>query len=336
MPAGSARSVGSSFRRGGGDWLNEKSGRRRCSREPFQPDEFARICAGCHLRRRPVRNRHLRRPWKAPQESARSGDGKSPDDWRFAATVYGWAVNLNGSATARGNTVNINASIFDLLQKSNSLIGFMGDFEADKGRFGFFADVVWAQLAIPASRAAYANPIAGVKLSLQANAADTLSMTIIEAAGLFEVGKWPGSDQSFTALDAYAGGRFWNVSNQINLDLTGAIGFSDPRLSQFDRSKTIGVADTGSLYWADPMIGLRLRHQFTPSQHAFIKGDIGGFGLSGSSQFSWQVAARLQLHVAVQRLRARRRHRLPGAVDQRQLQQRRPITRTSISSFTAR
>ena len=59
--------------------------------------------------------------------------------------------------------------------------------------------------------------------SFQANAADTLSLTIIEAAGLFEVAKWPGSDQSFTALDTYAGGRFWNVSNQINLDLTGAI-----------------------------------------------------------------------------------------------------------------
>ena len=167
----------------------------------------------------------------------------------------------------------------------------MGDFEANKGQFGFFVDVVWAQLGIPASAASYANPIAGVRLSLQTNAAITQTMTIIEAAGLYEVGKWPGSDQSFTALDAYAGGRFWNMSTQINLDLTGAIGFSDPRLSQFDRSKTVGIADTGSLYWADPMIGLRLRHQFTPSQHAFIRGDIGGFGLSGSSQFSWQVAA---------------------------------------------
>src|SRR5260370_31910911 len=115
-------------------------------------------------------------------------------------------------------------------------------------------------------------------------------MTIIEAAGLFEVGEWRGSDRSFAALDAYGGGRFWNVSNQIFLDLTGAIGFSDPRLSQFDRSKTVGIADSGSLYWADPMIGLRLRHQFTPSHHAFIKGDVGGFGLSGSSLFSWQVA----------------------------------------------
>jgi hypothetical protein len=186
--------------------------------------------------------------------------------------------------------VNNNASIIDLLQKSNSLIGFMGGSEADKGRFGFFADVVWAQLGIPTWAAAYANPIAGVKLSLQANAADTISVTIIEAAGLFEVGKWPGSDQSFTALDAYAGGRFWNVSNQLYLDLTGAITFFDPRLSQFDRTKTIGIADSGSQTWADPMIGLRLRHRFTPSQHAFIKGDIGGFGLTGSSLFSWQVA----------------------------------------------
>src|ERR1700733_13060797 len=66
----------------------------------------------------------------ATEENRQSGDGKSPDDWRFAATIYGWAVNLNGSATARGNTVDINASVIDLLQKSNSLIGFMGDFEA--------------------------------------------------------------------------------------------------------------------------------------------------------------------------------------------------------------
>jgi hypothetical protein len=219
------------------------------------------------------------------------GDGKSPDDWRFAATLYAWAVNLNGSTSVHGNTVDINASIIDIIQKSDSLIGFMGDFEADKGKFGFFADLVWARIGIPASAATYRNPIPGVTLSAQANAAATISLTIFEAAGLYEVGKWTGSEQSFTALDFYAGGRFWNVSNQIYLDLTGAIAFSDPRLAQFDRSKTIGVADSGNQFWADPMIGLRLRHQFTPSQHAFLKADVGGFGLSGSSLFSWQSEA---------------------------------------------
>lgn len=224
-------------------------------------------------------------------EKPKPGDGKSPDDVRFLATVYAWAVNLSGTASARGNTVNINATTLDIIQKSNSLVGFMGDFEADKGRFGFYVDVVWAQLGIPASAAVYANPIAGVKLSLQANAADTMSLTVIEAAGLYEIVKWQGSDQTFTAFDFYAGGRFWNLSNQLDLDLTGAIAFSDPRLSQFDRTKTIGISDSGSLSWVDPMVGIRFRHQFAPNQHLMLKGDVGGFGLSGSSQFSWQAEA---------------------------------------------
>ena len=89
------------------------------------------------------------------EEKPRFSNDKSPDDWRFAATLYGWAINLNGSASVLGNTVDINASTFDLLQKSSSLVGFMGDFEANKGRFGFFADVVWAQLGIPKSAATY-------------------------------------------------------------------------------------------------------------------------------------------------------------------------------------
>ena len=76
-----------------------------------------------------------------------------PDDWQFAFTVYGWATNLSGSTTVRGNTVDFNASIIDILQHSSSLIGFMGDFEAKKGKFGFFADVVWAQLGSKPNKA---------------------------------------------------------------------------------------------------------------------------------------------------------------------------------------
>jgi hypothetical protein len=216
---------------------------------------------------------------------------KAEDDWRFGVTVYGWATNLSGSVTARGNTVNINASVIDLLQKSDSLAAWDSYFEADKGRFGFYADFVWAKLQIPYSAAAYANPIAGVKLSAQANAAVTTSLTIIEAGGLYEIAKWPGSDHSYTALDGFVGLRYWNTSVQADLDISGAIDFSDPRLAQFDRTRSIGIADSGTLQWADPLIGVRLRHQFTPSQQIMARADIGGFGIPGSSLFSWQLAA---------------------------------------------
>ncbi len=50
--------------------------------------------------------------------------------------------------------------------------------------------------------------------------------------------------------------RFWNISTQVALDLTGAINFSDP----------------------------------SPSQQIAVRGDIGGFGIAGSSTLSWQLA----------------------------------------------
>jgi hypothetical protein len=226
----------------------------------------------------------------AAAEKPETGDGKTADDWRFAVTVYGWATSLSGSATAHGNTVNINASIIDLIQKSDSILAFDSYFEADKGRFGLYADLVWAKLGVPASAATYANPIAGVKLSAQANAATTLSLTIVEGGGLYELGRTQDSEQSFTALDGSVGFRVWSISTQIALDVTGALNFSDARLSQFDRTRTVNIADSGSLSWVDPVFGLRLRHQFTPSQQVSLRGDIGGFGIAGSSVFTWQLA----------------------------------------------
>jgi hypothetical protein len=215
---------------------------------------------------------------------------RTEDDWRFGLTVYGWATSLSGNATTRGNTVNFNASIIDIFQKSDSVVAYDSYFEADKGRFGLYADLVWAKLGIPASAAFYANPIAGVKLSTQANAAVTTSLTVIEGGGLYELAKWQGGEQSFTSLDGFVGARLWNISTQVALDITGALDFSDPRLAGFDRTRSINLADSGTQSWVDPLFGLRLRHQFTPSQAVTVRGDIGGFGISGSSQFSWQLA----------------------------------------------
>ena len=47
---------------------------------------------------------------------------------------------------ARGQTVNANASFIQILQKSDLLIGYMGYFEADKGKVGFYTDLDGAKL----------------------------------------------------------------------------------------------------------------------------------------------------------------------------------------------
>ena len=170
------------------------------------------------------------------------------------------------------------------MQKSNSLIGFMGYFEANKGPVGFYADLLWAKLGFDKSTTNYRNPIAGLKISTTTNTALTYSLTIVEAGGLYEFARWPGSPGSFTAVDGLLGFRYWNNSIDANLDFTGSIDFS--RLG-IERGRSFAIARSGNLDWIDPLIGLRLRHQFTPSQQVMVRGDVGGFGLQ--SQFTWQA-----------------------------------------------
>src|SRR6185437_1699100 len=77
--------------------------------------------------------------WSLPataQTEAQSTTPVDPDPWRFNAAAYGWVLNIGGSVTARGQTVDTNASTIDLFQKSQSLGGLMAYFEADKGKAG--------------------------------------------------------------------------------------------------------------------------------------------------------------------------------------------------------
>jgi len=207
-----------------------------------------------------------------------------PDTWRFHATAYGWLMSVSGNLTAHGQTVDVDASFIQLIQKSDSLIGFMGYFEADKGPVGFYTDLVWARLGFDKSTVGYRNPIAGLKISTTTNTALTYSMTIVEAGGLYEIARWPGSPGSFTAVDGLLGFRYWNNAVDVNLDVIGSVDFSHLGI---ERGRSFATAHSGNLDWVDPLVGLRLRHQFTPSQEVLVRGDIGGFGLQ--NRFQWQA-----------------------------------------------
>jgi hypothetical protein len=212
------------------------------------------------------------------------------DAWRFRFALYGWAPSVAGSLTARGQTVSINASFIQTLQTSDSLLGYMGYFEADKGRVGFYLDTVWAKLGFASSTTTQRNPIAGLQISTSRNTAATYSFAIIEAGGLYEIARWPGSPGSFTAVDGLLGFRYWNSRVDVNFDFDGTVDFT--RLGNalgrnVEVSRSLAIARSGNLEWIDPVVGLRLRHQFTPSQEIMVRGDVGGFGFQ--SNFEWQA-----------------------------------------------
>lgn len=215
-----------------------------------------------------------------------AGEPAGGDPWRFQAATYAWAMSVSGSTTARGQTVDTNASFIDLLQRSDSLAGFMAYAEADKGPVGFYTDFVFTKLGFGSSQTSYRNPLGGLRISTTADKALSLQMFIVEMGGVYELARWTGGEGSSSALDAVGGFRYWNINLAANFDAVANIDFT--RLG-FDRSLGIAIARSDVMQWVDPLVGLRFRHQFTPQQQITLRADIGGFDLAGS--LSWQALA---------------------------------------------
>jgi hypothetical protein len=216
-----------------------------------------------------------------------SDPAADPEPWRFTASGYAWLMGVTGSATARGQTIDTNATFVDLVQKSNTLFGLMSYFEADKGPAGVYLDLVYTKLSFSAAQASYRNPLPALRISTSASAAMTYELFIAEMGGVYELARWSHGERLATSLDGLLAFRYWN--NTIRASFDADANFDLGRRFNFERSFGLAVASTGTLQWVDPVIGFRLRHQFTPHQELMVRGDIGGLGLS--SQFSWQAVA---------------------------------------------
>ncbi len=210
-----------------------------------------------------------------------------PEPWRFTAASYAWLMGVTGSVTARNQVVDTNASFVDLVQKSNTLFGLMGYFEADKGKAGVYLDLVYTSLNFGASQTNYRNPLPGLRISTAASAALSYQLFIAELGGVYQLGRWQHSETSATSLDGLLAFRYWN--NSIAASFNADINFDVGRRLNFDRSFGLATARADAIQWVDPILGLRVKHQFTPHQEIMVRGDIGGFGLG--SQLTWQAVA---------------------------------------------
>ena len=155
--------------------------------------------------------------------------------WQFSFTPYGWMLNVNGNVTARGHTVDVNDSFFQIVEKSDSLLAWMSYFEARKGPLSLFTDVVWADLGFPGeahddfNRRVSGHPFErfpAVGVSVDANLhikghaqLDYQSVIVQSGAGL-EVAHWSGPS-SRTGLELLAGARYWNQNVDTSVSLKG-------------------------------------------------------------------------------------------------------------------
>ena len=231
-------------------------------------------------------NYHL--DWGLPSSTDSFAAAEQPalGDWQFRFAPYAWAIGLNGNLTARGRSVDTNVSFYDVLTKSNHLLAWMSYLEARNGPFSFYGDIMWARLGFFGGGLRQTNPIGLSTLTIDANANIRSTLAIGEAWMGYELARWRQSagGDSFTAIDAYGGLRYWYLSNTLQLSVTGAINLP---LLGLDFGGGRALAKTGSTQWVDPILGLRLRHQIRPGDEFQLRGDIGGFGVG--SKFSWQL-----------------------------------------------
>ena len=71
-----------------------------------------------------------------------------PPSWSFRFVPYGWLTSLKGTQTVRGRSVKVDASFIDIVEKSDTLVALMGDFEARNGPFALLANVAWSKIGV--------------------------------------------------------------------------------------------------------------------------------------------------------------------------------------------
>ena len=214
--------------------------------------------------------------------------------WEFEYRPNAWIPFMSGDSTLGTNSTGISTDIFSILAEVDHIYACMSYQEARIGRLGLFADVFWTDVGFGLSGVRNGNPIAGLDKTILADADVSFEMAILEPGIAYEIGRRSNGGGSFkdpqsassTALDVIAGGRYWYLKPDVDLDVTASVNI--PALG-ITRTGAGNISASKTFDWWDPFIGLRVRHKRASGNELMIKADVGGFGVG--SDLAWQVAA---------------------------------------------
>lgn len=201
---------------------------------------------------------------------------QAPEDrWTFQAIVYGYLPDLGGTTKFpdRGGTSSINVGIDQILSNLNFTL--MGTFEARKGRWGLFTDLIYLDVSGDKSNTRDFG-IGGHQLpaSLNANLNLGIKGLLWTVAGEYAV----ISDAS-TVMYVLGGARLLDLKQTLGYNFNVDVGpFSGPGRS--------GSSDVNLSYW-DAVVGVKGRHAFGERKEWFVPyyADIG----TGQSDLTYQL-----------------------------------------------
>lgn len=197
------------------------------------------------------------------------------NDWQFGAIIYGYFPSLAGSTSFPGSGTSIDVSADKII--SNLKFVFMGAFEAQKGSFGAFTDLMY--LNVGGSKAATRDlAIGGAQLpaGITANASLDIHGWVWTLAADYRALSTPQA-----TFDTFAGTRLLSLEEKLNWAFSGNVG-------PFVGPGRVGLSQESLDNW-DGIVGIKGRFNLGAGRGWFIPyyADMG----TGASHFTWQAFA---------------------------------------------
>ena len=209
----------------------------------------------------------------APTAYAQGG----PDAWQFRASIYGYFPTVSSSSRfptgGSGPTIDVDASdILDALKFT-----FMGSFEAQKGKWGVFTDLIYLDLGNTKRESRdFSLGGAGVPAGVTANLSMDLKSWVWTVAGLYSL-----SDTPHNTTNLVFGARMVDLKETLDWGLNGNIG-------SINLPGRGGRAELSQTNW-DAIVGLKGVATLGADRRwvAPYYVDIG----TGQSKLTWQALA---------------------------------------------
>jgi hypothetical protein len=205
-----------------------------------------------------------------------SADAQVPEDrWTFQAIVYGYFPDIGGTTRfpERSGGSSIDVDIGNIL--SNLNFTFMGEFEARRGRWGIFTDIIYLDVSGDKNGTRdFTIGRQGIPAGLSANLDVGIKGTLWTLGGEYLV-------VNDRAANVYVvgGARLLDVKESLSYSLTADIGpFVGPGRS--------GSTDVKQSYW-DAVVGVKGRYNFGAQREWFVPfyADVG----TGQSDLTYML-----------------------------------------------
>ena len=185
-------------------------------------------------------------------------------------TPYLWATQVSGDLTVDGVTAPLEldlSDLWDLLENGEVRGAFMGHLEFGRDHWALFVNGDIISM----------DPSAQVR---RATIETGLTMTLLELGG---------------AVDIFNASESDPVDSPLRVQAIGGV-----RYNAVDASAILSLPNVNPLVevdqgeqWVDLFVGSRAIARLSPGVGAFVRGDVGGFGIGTSSEHAWNLVSGL-------------------------------------------